>query len=154
MAFLIGTPGADALFDTAGDDTVLGGYGNGTLTAAAIGGGFDRLYGGDGVDTLGGGDGPDTLRFDGPAAGSDDTVTDFASGVHAVALSASGFHLSSLSTLAIVSAASGALEAKATLIVDEAAHTLSLDANGTGAGAAVWLAAGAFTTAATDYVLL
>ncbi len=131
----------DVLKGMAGDDTLIGGSGN------------DILQGGAGHDSLTGGLGGDTFRFDGPTAGSDDVVTDFTSGTDHVALSKTGFGITSVADFDIVTAAGGPTEAKATLIVDTAAHTLSWDADGTGAGAATLLAHGAFTTNAGDYLV-
>ena len=64
-----------------------------------------------------------------------------------------GFGIASLADFDIVSASGGPTEAKATLIVDTVNHTLSWDADGTGAGTAVLLAHGAFTTSAADYMV-
>ena len=136
-----GGAAADVLKGGAGSDTLIGG------------GGADTLEGDAGHDTLTGGDGADTFRFYGPPGpGDDDTVTDFVSGVDKVVL---GFGLGGgAQPFDVVTAADGPFEAKATVIVDTANHTLSFDRDGTGAGAAVLVAHGDFTTNPSDYMVI
>ena len=131
----------DVLKGNGGADTLIGGDGN------------DVLQGGLGHDSLTGGAGADTFRFDGPTVGADDDVTDFATGIDKIALSATGFGVASLSAFDIVDAGAGPFEQKATLLVDMVNHTIGWDADGSGTGSAVLLAHGAFTTAPGDYVL-
>ena len=59
--FLTGTPGADVLTGEAGNDTLLGSGGNDALYGEA---GNDRLVGGSGKDALSGGSGNDVFVFD------------------------------------------------------------------------------------------
>lgn len=78
--FVAGGDGADKLFGGAGDDALAGGAGD------------DRLTGGNGADLLGGGAGADVFVFgrssDSGVGPSADVISDFASGVDRIDLSA------------------------------------------------------------------
>jgi len=91
LSFLSGTGNAGANTITASDagGNLSGLGGNDTLVGGA---GADTLKGGAGADTLTGNGGADTFAFDGPA-GALDVITDFASGVDHMDLSAAGFGL-------------------------------------------------------------
>ena len=132
---------ADLLRGGAGADTLIGG------------GGADTLEGGAGHDTLTGGAGADTFRFVNPGTvlTADDTVTDFTLGTDKVALT--GFGSGAPIPFDVVTAAQGPFEAKATVIVDAPHHTLSFDADGTGASVAVLLAHGDFSASPLDYMV-
>lgn len=144
--YLRGGASADVLKGAGGSDTLIGG------------GGADTLEGDGGHDTLTGGAGGDTFRFANPVtlfssdvAGAVDVVTDFTPGVDKVALI--GFGHGGPEAFDVVTAAQGPFEAKPTVIVDTAAHSLSFDPDGTGAGAALLLGYGAFTTNPLDYTV-
>ncbi len=105
------------------------------------------MDGNSGHDTLTGGPGDTCFRFYGTLAGSDDTITDVQSGVDHVALSRALISPSGQGPYEfdVVSASSGPTEERPTLIVDTAAHTLSFDPDGAGAGQGFRLAHGDFT---------
>ena len=85
----IGGAGNDTLIAGSAGSTLSGSGGSDTLIGGA---GSDRLIGGSGVDTLTGGGGSDTFVFafgaSSAAAGQHDRVTDFASGIDRIDLSA------------------------------------------------------------------
>lgn len=156
------------LTGSAFDDTL---YGHASANALNGGAGDDRLYGRDGADMLHGGDGNDLL--DGGArkdvltggAGDDtfyfasateagDTITDFAPGDH-IALSAAGFGLQSGDDFAFA-LTTEPLTDMPTAIYNSATGNLLWDADGSGAGAAVQLAAlvGAPTLTHDDLLLV
>ncbi|HET7716580.1 MAG TPA: hypothetical protein VFK86_13230, partial [Bauldia sp.] len=82
-----GNGGNDSLDGGAGNDKLYGGEGDDDLKG---GGGADRLEGGPGADILAGGAQRDTFVFKLPGEGID-TITDFASGVDRLQISAAGF---------------------------------------------------------------
>ncbi len=98
-----GGSGDDSFVGGAFDDVLKGGAGNDTLVG---GGGNDVLQGGLGQDLLTGGSGTDTFRFDSFTTGVA-TVTDFQTGTDLVALSHTGFGITSLADFDIVDASTG-----------------------------------------------
>ena len=85
----IGGSGNDTLIASDAGCTLSGGAGNDLLTGGA---GSDRLVGGAGIDTIAGGGGADTFVFafgdSSAASGQHDRITDFATGVDHIDLSA------------------------------------------------------------------
>jgi Ca2+-binding RTX toxin-like protein len=88
---LSGGDGNDQLYGDLGDDLLIGGNGN------------DSIFGGPGADTLTGGTGNDTFYYynsgeGSTATGKVDGISDFVVGQDKIALSISGFDLSSLAS--------------------------------------------------------
>ena len=124
-----GTAGADALAGDAGANLLNGQAGN------------DLLVGGGGADFLTGGDGVDVFKYLSTGEGGD-TITDFASGTDKIAFDAHQFGLAPGSVDASHFAGTSAgLGNHAGFVYDAATGTLSYDADGAAAGAAVQIAA-------------
>jgi Ca2+-binding RTX toxin-like protein len=136
---LTGNAGANRLTGGVGADTLIGNGGADTLDGGTEN---DRLTGGAGADSLTGGGGADIFIYNTTSEGGD-TITDFTSGVDSIWLSAAGFAglapgaLAS-SNLTIGAAASGTA---AQIIYNPTLGRLSWDADGSGAGTAIVLAA-------------
>lgn len=124
-AVLEGTAGSDTLVGTGSADTLVGYAGN------------DTLIGGGGGDTLVGGSGTDSFRFTGQGDGPD-TVIDFQPGPDRIEVVGTAFGGLPVGTLdAGRFALSAAADADDRFVFDTATRTLSYDADGTGATAAV-----------------
>jgi uncharacterized delta-60 repeat protein len=129
-------------------------------------GGTDRLYGADGNDTLLGGAGADTLvgglgadRFKFLTTGEGvDSITDFASGTDKIQVVSANFGGLPVGTLLAGNfrLAGQALPSAPVFVYDSAAGSLTFDADGSGATAAVALATltGPKTLVRTDIVIV
>ena len=132
---MLGTHNLDFILTRDGDDAVEGRGGNDVIDT---GDGNDRIHGGLGADTMTGGAGLDAFVYLSANEGGD-TVTDFQVGSDKFEIYAPGFNVSTLPANWFVTD-SQATAANAQLIWNAANRTLSFDADGTGAGAAVVLA--------------
>jgi serralysin len=145
---LTGNTGANLLRGSSGNDTLNGGTGN------------DTLSGGTGNDTLVGGGGNDLFRFDAAlSAGNVDRLSDFNAVADGIQLENAIFTaIGPVGALAgsAFRAGTAATTAAHRVIYDQATGTLSYDADGSGAGAAVvfaQLTAGTALTAADFFVV-
>jgi Ca2+-binding RTX toxin-like protein len=145
---LTGDGAANVLLGQGGHDRLLGGGGGDTLDGGLNN---DTLAGGAGCDQLTGGQGQDVFLFDASLNGVSnlDRIIDFAVADDRIQLSGSVFAGLGAGTLA-----SGAFKLGTTatatshrIVYDQASGTLSYDADGSGAGAAVKFAALAAGTA-------
>ncbi|CAN5223995.1 hypothetical protein BH10PSE4_BH10PSE4_08270 [soil metagenome] len=130
------------------------GTGNALSNALTGGTGSDTLDGAAANDVLTGGQGADHFRFDGPTFGQDQ-ITDFLSGTDVIELSGAGFGLASLAGVTLV--VDGTATAAGTPTLHYYANGgLSFDANGGGAGDAVFFATlqGHPSLAITDFQLV
>ncbi len=131
---LSGGGGADRLSGKAGVDRIDGGAGE------------DTLLGGAGADLLTGGTESDLFVFDAaPVAGVVDRIADFEAGLDGLVFSRAAFGLPSGATALalVVGAVPAPTGAGPVLLYDDAGPgigTLSFDADGTGAGAAIIIA--------------
>lgn len=117
---------------------LTGGLGDDALTG---GGNDDTLIGGAGADTLTGGAGSDIFFFQSPDEGLD-VITDFQLGVDLIEVLAAEFDNLPIGQLSADRFSSdGVVTADTRFIFDPNAGVLSYDADGSGAGAAVGLAA-------------
>jgi serralysin len=134
----IGGAGNDAISGNDANNLLVGGAGNDFISG---GNGNDVLRGGTGVDTLVGGSGADQFLFGAPSEGGD-FIQDFASGIDLLTLSRAGFGLSGTGSLANAGISyvngSAATSASPTLLMN--GSDAYWDADGTGAGAPVFLA--------------
>jgi len=154
---LTGTGLADNLTGDAYANTLNGGSGNDTLSGAS---GNDVIYGGLGNDNLTGGVGADTFLFNTVpnATTNSDTITDFSHTDDTIKLAKSVF--TTIGTAGALAAGAFALSTD-TLVADDriiynsTMGTLSYDADGSGAGAAVKLAiiGSGLAIDATDFVI-
>src|SRR5262245_58445165 len=125
-----------------GNDTLNGGAGNDLLVG---GNGNDLLIGGAGADTMAGGAGNDAFRWNSPTERTDN-LTDFkVSGTDVLQFKAAAFgfalpHVLVNGTEFIANNAPVANHAGPTFLMETDVHNLYFDADGTGAGAAVWIA--------------
>jgi Ca2+-binding RTX toxin-like protein len=139
---------------SAHSDTIVGDGGNNVLNGGA---GNDRIAGGGGTNTLRGEAGNDTFVFNAPNVGLSQ-ILDYAAGADHIELSASNFGLNSIQegTNFIFGSNPAAVAQQATLLYNTTIGTLSWDADGTGATAAVTFAQ--LTTApvlhAADFVIV
>lgn len=158
---LLGGSGNDSVYGEAGDDSLNGGSGNDSLIGGAgkdsLAGGADddRLFGNDGNDKLNAGAGSDTVTgglgrdvitasadgaldlfvFDALAEGGD-RITGFELGIDRIALT----FLAPLDSAHIVGSAGAMTDTGAHVIYNAASGALSVDLDGTEAGAAVLMA--------------
>ena len=146
VADLVGSALADVMEGNTGANRLSGGDGNDRLLGLAGadtldgGKGDDVLIGGAGSDVLTGGSGADSFVFNLASEGSD-RITDFTPGMDHIALSATGFGLSSLSQLHLVSGAHpAAADLHPTLLYNTASGVLAWDPDGSGAQHSVVLA--------------
>lgn len=133
--YVLGTQNQDFILTRDGDDAVEGRGGNDVIDTGI---GNDRIHGGLGADNMVGGAGLDAFVYLGANEGGD-VIADFVSGQDKVELYAPGFSVGSLPSNWFV-AGTQANAANAQVIWNAANRTLSFDADGTGAGAAVVLA--------------
>ncbi len=146
---LSGQAGDDILFGEQGDDELSGGDGDDSIDG---GDGDDSLEGGDGNDFLAGGFGSDVMtggvgidffNFQSASDGPDE-ITDFASGVDQLRVSASGFGggLTAGGAVSLVSGTDPTATDDATgqFLFDTDDGRLFWDADGTGSDAAVLVA--------------
>ncbi|HYD70232.1 Calx-beta domain-containing protein [Azospirillum sp.] len=134
---VFGGQGGDTLFGGQGDDSVAGNLGDDALFGNL---GNDTLNGGAGSDTLGGGDGADVFRFNAASEGGD-VITDFQSGVDRIAVVSPNFGNLTADTLSASNfALNNPADANDLFVFNTATGTLSYDADGNGAGAAVTIA--------------
>lgn len=130
---ITGNGGANLLSGLDAADTLMGDKGN------------DTLVGGLGADALTGGKGKDAFRFASAAEGGD-TITDYAGKDDRFEVSASGFGGGLVNGVALTAFqyvkgnGAAATHSSGQFLYDTAAKTLSWDADGTGAGAAVLIA--------------
>jgi Ca2+-binding RTX toxin-like protein len=143
-AGLTGNTLANKLVGGSGNNALSGGSGNDTLSGGA---GSDRLIGGAGNDVLTGGSGTDTFRFThAPSAtGNIDRIADFSAADDVIQLENAVFaKLAATGGLAATNFRAGAgakaLDANDFVLYDTATGSLSYDADGSGAGAAVRIA--------------
>jgi Ca2+-binding RTX toxin-like protein len=124
-----GNPGSNVLDGRGGADRLAGKGGN------------DTLVGGTGTDTLSGGDDADRFKFVTRGEGAD-SITDFASGTDKIQVVSANFGGVPVGTLLAGNfrLAGNTLPVAPVFVYDGAAGTLSFDADGSGAGAAVLLA--------------
>lgn len=135
---LVGNAADNQLLGKGGNDTLIGGAGNDYLSG---GDDNDVLFGGAGSDTLVGGNGVDVFRYDAVSDGGD-KIVDFQSGTDTLTFYSPNFgnlDWGSLSTDNFV-IGTDATQAVATFLYDPSKRTLSFDADGSGAGAAVTIA--------------
>jgi Ca2+-binding RTX toxin-like protein len=136
---LTGNAAANALAGWAGADTIDGGLGNDSL---AGGNGDDSLVGGLGNDRLTGGAGADRLTLVSPAQGIDD-FADFASGSDRIVVTSANFGdlpVGTLDASRLVAAGTPLASGDAVFLYDVDGGSLSFDADGNGAGAAIQIA--------------
>ena len=150
--FLLGENDDDQLSGGAGGDFLLGGDGDDTLDG---GDGDDYLSGGGGVDVQTGGLGLDIFDFQLASDGPDE-ITDFATGIDQLRISASGFGggLVEGGTVSLVSGTDPtASDASGQFLYDTDDGSLLWDADGTGSEAAVLVAtlSNIPSLAATDF---
>jgi serralysin len=148
--------GIENLIGSANDDTFVGD------------GNINRLEGGMGSDTLTGGLGNDTFIYNAAAEGGDD-ITDFGAGIDKIQISKAGFGIAnsvavggsgqnSFNNEYFVANATGQATkgGHGQFVYDTSSSTLYWDADGTGAGAAVEIAAfgNNYVLKATDFTLV
>ena len=129
---LSGNGGSDLLSGNAGSDTIDGGTGN------------DTLQGGAGADYLTGGIGRDVFAFDAaPGVGTFDRIIDFTVADDQIQLSRGAFPALAAGALASSAFKLGIAATQSTqrILYDAATGDLRYDADGSGAGAAVKIAA-------------
>jgi Ca2+-binding RTX toxin-like protein len=156
--YIVGNGGASTFSGLGGDDTFIAGGGADILLG---GDGADSLYGDDGNDVLDGGAGVDYLSGGAGAdifrvsdAGSFDLLVDFQSGTDQIALSNAAFsHTASLNFIA-GAGAQVATNGDSTFLYDSSNGRVYYDADGTGAGEAVFILAVSQGTvfSASDFV--
>ncbi|MBC7905988.1 MAG: hypothetical protein H7Y60_04460 [Rhodospirillaceae bacterium] len=157
------TAGGDMLFGGAGNDTITGSTAGGEMMSGGAGtdtmtayGAHNALAGGADADTLTGGTGVTVFHYNDASEGGD-TITNFKAGDKITVVSAnfSGLTAGTLAASNFVSASGAtAATAAATFLYDTASHTLSFDADGTGAGTAVTIATFSNNAAITSNDLL
>ncbi len=142
--------------------TAINGTGNSLNNIITGNGATNTLYGGAGNDTLSGGLGSDVFRFNGKTEGID-TITDFATGVDKIAISAVGFGGGLVPGIAInanqllkVTSGSQATNTSQRFIYNSTSGGLYFDADGSGSGAAFQLAtlSNKPILGATDFMLV
>jgi serralysin len=156
--YIVGNGGASTFSGLGGDDTFIAGGGDDLVLG---GDGADSLYGDDGNDVLDGGAGVDYLSGGAGAdifrvsdAGSFDLLVDFQSGTDQIALSNAAFsHTASLNFIA-GAGAQVATNGDSTFLYDSSNGRVYYDADGTGAGEAVFILAVSQGTvfSASDFV--
>ncbi|MBM6595188.1 calcium-binding protein [Microvirga sp. BT291] len=164
---LKGTAGADAIKGLAGHDTIVGRAGADVLAGGAgndrlVGGaGNDRLIGGPGRDKLTGGAGDDIFVFNAKLSAKTnvDTITDFNVDDDVIRLDSAVFtKLAKAGPLAAGNFYKGleAHDANDRIIYDSTTGSLSYDADGNGAGAAIKFAhlAKNLKLSASDFVVI
>ena len=140
-------------FAVSGTGNELDNFIRGNALANALNGatGRDTLIGGMGGDTLTGGAGMDLFVFSVPAAKSGplvpvddslgiDTITDFVPGEDTIGLISIGAKPSSISEMFVAGASPSAKRPGLTILYDTGTGDLSVDLDGSGAGAPVQLA--------------
>jgi Ca2+-binding RTX toxin-like protein len=162
---IVGLTGNDVLNGGLGNDTLNGGDGNDTLNGSAGndalsgGNGNDLLIGGVGADTIAGGAGTDAFRWTAPTEGGDN-VTDFKLlGTDVLQFNAAAFGFAPLHVLVngtefIANNAPVSNHAGPTFLMETDVHNLYFDADGTGVGAAVWIAHMNANAVASDFHLV
>jgi Ca2+-binding RTX toxin-like protein len=161
---LLGQAGNDILLGDSGNDQLSGGDGNDSLEGGdgddtVDGGGDDDfLSGGFGSDVLTGGDGADIFDFRAASHGADE-ITDFASGIDRIFVSASdlGGGLTAGSPVVLISGANPtASNSSGQFLFDTDDGRLLWDADGTGSGDAVLIAtlSNVPPLAASDFVVV
>lgn len=152
---LTGNSKANTLSGSVWGDSLSGGAGNDTLLGQA---GDDRLNGGLGNDVLTGGAGADRFVFDAALKKNIDKITDFDHAADTIVLAPSIFgRFTSLGAIDPAQLAIGSAATQPTqyLVYNNQNGTLSYDADGSGAGAAVAFATltGAPTLDWTDFTV-
>ena len=140
-----GLAGADLLQGLGGNDSIVGGTGWDTLQG---GDGGDWLHAGAWSDTMTGGAGADSFVWTEAGSGNRDTVTDFASGTDELlfengtltAIGAAGAWAAGDARFWAAAGATAGHDADDRLVYNTLTGNLYYDADGSGAGAAQWVA--------------
>ena len=139
---------------SAGNSTLIGGAGNDSISA---GSGGDTIVGGTGADQLTAGSGVTVFWYNSTGEGGD-TISGFVADRDQVAVYGANFGGLSSGSLSSANFVAGttATAAAAQFLYDSATQTLSFDADGTGAGAAVTIAtlSGTTSLSATDIIVV
>jgi Ca2+-binding RTX toxin-like protein len=156
-----GLAGADLLQGLGGNDSIVGGTGWDTLQG---GDGGDWLHAGGWSDTMTGGAGADSFVWTEAGNGNRDTVTDFASGTDELlfengtltAMGATGAWAAGDARFWAAAGATAGHDADDRLVYNTSTGNLYYDADGSGAGAAQWVATitGAPGVVATDITVI